>query len=261
MSQWFYAQDGQQQGPLSEEALIRMFKSGQLKLDVLVWHQGLGEWRSAKEVGGLVPAAVMPPPIPESYVAEEKAYPPPSIDAMGSESLSANAPPQRLVLEKHDKSGSTMNKMSAEKVKLIAICIPIALILIFSLIVVIKKEKKEMRIAEFNIRMEKFRTEPQLREAIDKNSPSKKSEQNTARPEIKKRYYQMGYKEGQEGTVGYFLLWKQQTGYIPTPHELDQRAQELGRKIGLNNSEMIEYAKGLKAGYKDYIEANYLPAF
>ena len=69
MSQWYYAVDGNRQGPVSAEQLKRLAASGQLKPTDIVWKEGLTEWTKASSVKGLFvePPKVgsTPPPIPE----------------------------------------------------------------------------------------------------------------------------------------------------------------------------------------------------
>jgi uncharacterized membrane protein len=52
--QWYYAVNGQQQGPVEQEALFEMAKSGTLKPDDLVWNSTLGsQWIKAGTVAGM----------------------------------------------------------------------------------------------------------------------------------------------------------------------------------------------------------------
>lgn len=66
MRQWFYTQHGQQQGPLSEDDMVAMFRAGRLSADTLVWTEGLEEWTAARDIESLLPKAMFPPPIPVS---------------------------------------------------------------------------------------------------------------------------------------------------------------------------------------------------
>ena len=50
MMEWFYEQKGQQQGPVSEETLKRLFTSGDLGESSLVWCQGMDDWASYASV-------------------------------------------------------------------------------------------------------------------------------------------------------------------------------------------------------------------
>jgi uncharacterized RDD family membrane protein YckC len=41
---WFYVEAGQQRGPVSEADLENLFKTGVVRGDTLVWHEGMPEW-------------------------------------------------------------------------------------------------------------------------------------------------------------------------------------------------------------------------
>ena len=64
--QWYYAQQGQRQGPVSDEELKQLASSGQLKPTDKVWKKGMVAWEAASAVEGLIPkpAENEPPPIP-----------------------------------------------------------------------------------------------------------------------------------------------------------------------------------------------------
>ena len=50
MSNWYYADAEQQrQGPLSAEELTQRFHQGRLRLDTLVWRDGLAEWQPLRD--------------------------------------------------------------------------------------------------------------------------------------------------------------------------------------------------------------------
>jgi membrane protease subunit (stomatin/prohibitin family) len=64
--QWFVGVNGQQQGPLDQNALMSMISSGQLTRDSLVWQQGMAGWTKAGEVGALSSLfGNVPPPLPK----------------------------------------------------------------------------------------------------------------------------------------------------------------------------------------------------
>src|SRR5690606_33188016 len=44
LMQWYYAIDGQRQGPVSEHEFARLVAAGTITGDTLVWRQGLEEW-------------------------------------------------------------------------------------------------------------------------------------------------------------------------------------------------------------------------
>ena len=58
MRSWFFAKDGQQHGPVTEDDLSDMLAAGALSTDALVWTQEMKEWRPAKEVLGIYKPAL-----------------------------------------------------------------------------------------------------------------------------------------------------------------------------------------------------------
>lgn len=63
MSNWFYAANGQQQGPFGDAQLRDLIANGTVRPDTLVWTEGMAGWQKAAEVPGLMPAGG-PPPMP-----------------------------------------------------------------------------------------------------------------------------------------------------------------------------------------------------
>ena len=45
---WYYARDGQRQGPVPRERLVDLVRDGWLSADDLVWSEGMPEWRPAR---------------------------------------------------------------------------------------------------------------------------------------------------------------------------------------------------------------------
>lgn len=87
--QWYYSQQGQRMGPVSEEQLTDLVFSGQLKPTDMVWKKGMASWQAASQIPGLFPfiASDKPPPLPlddtqpllaesEGPIQEEHAPPP-----------------------------------------------------------------------------------------------------------------------------------------------------------------------------------------
>jgi outer membrane protein assembly factor BamE (lipoprotein component of BamABCDE complex) len=63
---WYYAQRGQQEGPVSEQELLQLASSGALQPTDYLWRPGLSTWVSAKDVFlALHPAAPWPYTSPE----------------------------------------------------------------------------------------------------------------------------------------------------------------------------------------------------
>ena len=53
MQNWYYADaERQRQGPLSAEELAQRFHQGQLRLDTLVWRDGMAEWQPLRDFSG-----------------------------------------------------------------------------------------------------------------------------------------------------------------------------------------------------------------
>jgi hypothetical protein len=50
MIQWFYAQNGQQTGPISEPELDTLVQNGQLTTETLVWREGMVNWQPYNSV-------------------------------------------------------------------------------------------------------------------------------------------------------------------------------------------------------------------
>jgi hypothetical protein len=84
--QWYYAQNGQQQGPVSAEVFRRLAETGQLQPTDLVWKEGMANWAPARTVAGVfpepptvVPAVVEPAAAVEPYgLGPTRAAEPPS---------------------------------------------------------------------------------------------------------------------------------------------------------------------------------------
>lgn len=61
---WFYASNGQQQGPFPEAQLRDLITRGMVRPDTLVWTEGMSGWQRAGEIPGLVPGGSAPPAMP-----------------------------------------------------------------------------------------------------------------------------------------------------------------------------------------------------
>lgn len=62
MRQWHYTERGTQKGPVSEDDLLRLFQSGELALDTLIWSPGLPKWLCAHDPASPLPRHLVPPP-------------------------------------------------------------------------------------------------------------------------------------------------------------------------------------------------------
>jgi hypothetical protein len=60
---WFFASQGQQQGPYPEVQLRQLIARGTVIADTLVWSEGMAEWQKAADIPGLFPGASRPPAV------------------------------------------------------------------------------------------------------------------------------------------------------------------------------------------------------
>src|SRR4051812_12000767 len=58
---WFYASNGQQQGPFPEAQLRDLIVRGTVRADTLVWSEGMSGWQRVAEIPGLMPSGAAPP--------------------------------------------------------------------------------------------------------------------------------------------------------------------------------------------------------
>jgi hypothetical protein len=58
---WFFASQGQQQGPYLEAQLHEFIARGTVGADTLVWSEGMADWQKAGDIPGLFSAASGPP--------------------------------------------------------------------------------------------------------------------------------------------------------------------------------------------------------
>jgi hypothetical protein len=66
---WFYASNGQQQGPYPDDQLRELIARGTVTADTLVWTDGMAGWQRAAEIPGLFSSASRPPAVPRPGVA------------------------------------------------------------------------------------------------------------------------------------------------------------------------------------------------
>src|SRR4030095_9728141 len=64
MSNWFYAANGQQEGPLGDAQLRDLITNGTVRVDTLVWTEGMAGWQKAAGVPGLMASAGGAPGLP-----------------------------------------------------------------------------------------------------------------------------------------------------------------------------------------------------
>lgn len=74
MSAWYYAAAQDQKGPVGEDEMRGLIKSGQITRETNVWREGMDTWQLAVEHPNLSAMFSMPPPLP---VAPSPKIPPP----------------------------------------------------------------------------------------------------------------------------------------------------------------------------------------
>jgi uncharacterized membrane protein len=77
MSDWYYAENNEQKGPINESELKANFATTKLPADTLVWKEGMQDWAPANQVPAFsfrappTPAKVQPPAVAAAPVATE----------------------------------------------------------------------------------------------------------------------------------------------------------------------------------------------
>jgi GYF domain 2 len=62
---WFFAANGQQQGPFPDAQFRDLIARGQVNAQTLVWSEGMAGWQKAGEVPGLMGGGMAPPAVPQ----------------------------------------------------------------------------------------------------------------------------------------------------------------------------------------------------
>ncbi len=65
---WYYADQGQQKGPVEDPALDELVVAGVVRDDTLVWHEGMATWQKHSSVRGAAP----PPAFPSAAAGETR---------------------------------------------------------------------------------------------------------------------------------------------------------------------------------------------
>ena len=86
MSDWYYAADNEQKGPINESELKADFATNKLPADTLVWKEGMDNWTPANQVPAFsfrqppAPAKVQPPSTPAPAASVGAVSSAPSVD-------------------------------------------------------------------------------------------------------------------------------------------------------------------------------------
>ncbi len=62
-AEWYYAADGRQVGPVSQEQLTAWLKAGQISPHMPLWREGMPQWLPASQIEQLKGVAGGPPPL------------------------------------------------------------------------------------------------------------------------------------------------------------------------------------------------------
>jgi hypothetical protein len=81
---WFFASQGQQQGPYPEAQFREFIAQGTVGADTLVWTEGMAAWQKARDIPGLLSAVSGPPAAPYSDLS------PITADTAAGQSLKAD---------------------------------------------------------------------------------------------------------------------------------------------------------------------------
>ena len=52
---WYYVEKGRQAGPVPEETLLALIREGTVRLDTLLWREGMEEWKALQDLTGTEP--------------------------------------------------------------------------------------------------------------------------------------------------------------------------------------------------------------
>src|SRR6185503_18003809 len=59
---WFYAEAGQQVGPIDDQQFDELVRSGKIQDHTLVWREGMANWQPYRELRPPIPGAAQPMP-------------------------------------------------------------------------------------------------------------------------------------------------------------------------------------------------------
>jgi uncharacterized RDD family membrane protein YckC len=73
--EWFWVENGQQAGPVSEDELRRLVQDGRITDDTLVWRDGMANWQAygTVRIQSAAPMPPPPPPVPEQSAPQRPA--------------------------------------------------------------------------------------------------------------------------------------------------------------------------------------------
>jgi hypothetical protein len=71
-SQWYYAIDQQQFGPVPQEKIIELLQRGNLNSQNYLWREGFEDWKRAGEIEIFLPFLPAQPPAGSTYIAGQR---------------------------------------------------------------------------------------------------------------------------------------------------------------------------------------------
>ncbi len=74
MKDWYYGSEGQQHGPLEEEALKALIQSGEISPDTLIWKEGMSDWLPVAQIPEFTQTS------PTMAAHDGSVYAPPSVN-------------------------------------------------------------------------------------------------------------------------------------------------------------------------------------
>lgn len=64
---WYYVDQGQQAGPVTDAQLEELVRSGKIQPNTLIWREGMANWQAYREVHAPTPVSAPPPPLAPSH--------------------------------------------------------------------------------------------------------------------------------------------------------------------------------------------------
>ena len=123
--QWYYTEQNERRGPVSEEQLKELASAGRLKPTVKVWKKGMAGWEPASKIAILTfprPADDGPPPLSP----DEPPLLLPQGVAQHGQSVSARAKGMAASFVERGKSAAQLVAKQAERAKLVNMTLPTA---------------------------------------------------------------------------------------------------------------------------------------
>jgi uncharacterized RDD family membrane protein YckC len=87
MTSWWYAENGQQFGPIDQNSLTQHFRAGKIAPQTLVWREGMTQWQNLASVPEL--RILLAPPIPAMPPIPQQAPPPTALQVLPHAPLQA----------------------------------------------------------------------------------------------------------------------------------------------------------------------------